>query len=113
MATYPLYVESTDGKFYRDPCFKGDGWFINMIGNRNPEIVVIQPMKKSANEILDSFKIRFRNIQKTRSCRKRIENKLTPVVIYIFELTGPIPTPSIFASTLDKIQSGYTFYDFK
>ena len=113
MASYPLYVESTDGKFYRNPKFVREGWFINMEGNRTPELVLIQPVLKTASQILDTLRIKYRNLQKSKTCRKRIDGKLTPVVIYLFELVAPIPTPHTHIGVLEKVQSGYTYYDFK
>lgn len=105
MSLVSTYVYATDGKFYKNPVIKGEGWFICFDDDDPPELVVeLSLYKKDGKEIftkiLQEQQLDFKIIQNTvnfggsRYFSDTTKDKyMKPACRMFFMLKGPISPP--------------------
>ena len=105
MSLVSTYVYATDGKFYKDPTIRGEGWLICFDDDDPPELVVERELyRKSGKEvftkILQEQKLNFKMIRGSitkggsRCFSDSFEaDSFRPACSAFFALKGPIQPP--------------------
>jgi hypothetical protein len=112
MSKVPTYVQAIDGKFYQEPTIIGEGWFICFDDDDPPELVIEQPIKKAAVEILKSTGIHYTALQKHSKSQREFDGKTKKAISYFFHLHSRIPVPQKFDKAIDRPSGDCVFYEF-
>jgi hypothetical protein len=91
MSLVSTWVRAVDGKLYRDPVFRGDGWFLCFDDDDPPELVVRAGQKPPH---LPYFKRKRRGNSGMRCFTGEISGGFEDANSYFGRITQRIPVPT-------------------
>ena len=62
MSLVPTWVQAVDGKFYKNPVLKGEGWFICFDDDEPPEIVVSESLASQIPRYYRTKELAYRTV---------------------------------------------------
>lgn len=112
MSLVSTYVRAVDGKLYRNPVIRGDGWFLCFDDDDPPELVVEVGREAPG---FTFFKRKRRGHRGGRcsqsSLNKTVEMRFKTADSYFGRLTAPIPVPAEHdgVATTEEIGQGVVY----
>lgn len=97
MSLVSTYVRADNGKMYRNPVLRGEGWFVCFDDDEPVEIVIADETGiKEPNAFLRSMGIKPHRMGKAMKGGSRsFEGGFKPAKSWFFEITHPIPAKLI------------------
>lgn len=101
MSLVPTYAQAVDGWFYKEPTWRGEGWFICLDDDDPPELVMYKSLKKLPQDILreagfvfDETSVEF--VGESGRLYKDISEGVDFIdsMSYFFHLKGRTPVPT-------------------
>lgn len=110
MSLVSTYVRAIDGKLYRNPVLRGEGWFLCFDDDEPPELVVLRGQTPPG---FTFFKKKKQTPRRSMRCfGKAISAPFQDADAYFGRLTAPIPVPEEhdgFVSSPERIRQGVVY----
>lgn len=92
--------------FYKNPIYKGAGWFVCFDDEDPPELVIKDSCGLRPTEIFEMRGIKATEIRLAHRANRWFDRVFCPATSYWFKILAPIPVPDGYEGICGGIQEG-------